>query len=89
MKLKSVHKHYLRNTRLFGPMVLMLLGVMTMLVLLAGYLLQRFDISTGEREQHVVESGFRQHVAGLEKVVATQVNWDDAVISLDRDFSAK
>jgi diguanylate cyclase (GGDEF)-like protein len=72
-----------RKARLFGPIVALTLGVLLLLVLTTGFLIQRFDQTASDREQHMVEHGFTRQAAELSEVVATQVGWDDAVLMLD------
>ncbi|NCU12103.1 MAG: hypothetical protein GXC70_08115, partial [Sphingomonadaceae bacterium] len=72
-----------RKARLFGPIIALTLGVLTLLVLTSGLLIQRFDATAKLRESHMVDHGFARQIEELDKVVATQVGWDDAVLSLD------
>ena len=66
----------------------MALAALVLLVLLSLILIQRFDASTSEREQRVVEHGYAKQLQELNTVIATQVDWDDAIKSLDHKFSA-
>jgi sensor domain CHASE-containing protein len=77
-----------RKARLFGPIIALTLGVLTLLVLTSGLLIQRFDATAKLREAHMVDHGFAQQIAELDKVVATQVGWDDAILSLDHKRDA-
>lgn len=75
-----------RRARLFGPIVAMTLTGLMLLVLLSFFLIQRFDKVASDREAAMVSHGFARQVAELDDVIATQVEWDDAVASLDRKF---
>ena len=77
-----------RKARLFGPIVGLTLGVLLLLVLVSALLVQRFDATAAAREQHMVEQGFAHQVEELNKVIATQVDWDDAVLMLDHRQNA-
>lgn len=76
-----------RKSLLFGPIVAVALGSLLVLVLAAMYLIQRFDASASTRELHMVEHGLGQQFTEFEAVVVPQVNWDDAVASLDHKFN--
>ena len=88
MAQESLHHRDWRKARLFGPIVGLTLGVLLMLVLVSALLVQRFDATASAREQHMVEQGFYHQVQELNKVIATQVSWDDAVQMLDHRHSA-
>jgi hypothetical protein len=75
-----------RRTRLFGPIVLMTVGGLAMLVLLSVMLVQRFDLAASAREQIMVEQGFARQLQEFDAVIATQVDWDDAITKLDNKF---
>ena len=77
-----------RKARLFGPIIALTLGVLTLLVLTSALLVQRFDVTAKLREAHMVDHGFARQVEELDKVVATQVSWDDAILSLDHKRDA-
>ncbi len=66
----------------------MTFGGLALLVLLAVFLIQRFDVVAAEREQALVKHGFARQVDEFNAVVATQVDWDDAIKSLDHKFDA-
>lgn len=76
-----------RKTRLFGPIVAMTLGGLVLLVALSFFLVERFDRVASDREVAMVRHGFARQVAELNTVIATQVDWDDAVLNLDHKFS--
>lgn len=71
---------------LFGPMAGLAAGALGLLVLLSVFLIQRFDRAATEREEHMVENGLAVVIAELNRVVATQVEWDGAVANLDNRF---
>ena len=77
-----------RKARLLGPIIALTLGVLTLLVLTSGLLVQRFDATAKLREAHMVDHGFARQIEELDKVVATQVGWDDAILSLDHKQDA-
>lgn len=85
---ETFHHRDWRKARLFGPIVGLTLGVLLVLVLVSALLVQRFDATASAREQHMVEQGFYHQVQELNKVIATQVGWDDAVLMLDHRQSA-
>ncbi len=72
-----------RKARLFGPIVGLTLGVLALLILTTAILVHRFDDTASAREQHMFERGFAQQLEELDKVVATQVDWDDAIVMMD------
>lgn len=76
-------KHDWRKARLLWPIVALTLGVLAFLALTAGFLIERFDHTASDREQHMVTQGFAGQVTELLEVVATQVGWDDAILMLD------
>lgn len=78
-----------RKARLFGPIIGLTLGVLSLLVLTSLLLVQRFDTTARLREAHMVDHGFARQIEELNKVVATQVGWDDAVYSLDNRRDAE
>jgi diguanylate cyclase (GGDEF)-like protein len=71
---------------LFGPMAGLAAGALGLLVLLSVFLVQRFDRAATEREEQMVENGFAVVKAELNRVVATQVEWDGAIANLDNRF---
>lgn len=78
-----------RKSRLFGPIVVMTLGGLLLLVLLAIFLVARFDQISAEREQRMVEHGFSRQLKEIDEVIAPQVDWDDAIAALDHKFDPK
>ncbi|MBA4161879.1 MAG: bifunctional diguanylate cyclase/phosphodiesterase [Novosphingobium sp.] len=78
-----------RRARLFGPILAMTFGGLALLVVLSNFLVQRFDIVAAEQEQVLVEHGFARQLSELNAVVATQVDWDDAIAALDHKFDAE
>ncbi|HCF24650.1 MULTISPECIES: EAL domain-containing protein [unclassified Novosphingobium] len=72
-----------RKAHLFGPIVGLTLGVLALLVFTSALLVYRFDATANAREQHMVQHGFQRQIEELDKVVATQVGWDDAIKMLD------
>lgn len=64
----------------------MTISGLVLLVALAFFLIQRFDVVAAEREQVLVEHGFERQVDELNAVIATQVDWDDAIKALDHKF---
>ncbi|MFM5886565.1 MAG: putative bifunctional diguanylate cyclase/phosphodiesterase [Novosphingobium sp.] len=77
------------DARLFGPIVALTFGALLLLVISAGYLIHRFDASASQREHSVVENGFASQTRELNAVVATQVDWDDAIRKLDNKLDPK
>ena len=88
MSLLSDTGRELRPTRLFGPIVGVAVVALVLMILTSMILIQRFDASASDREQHVVETGFSRNVREFNEVVATQVNWDDAIKALDHGVDA-
>jgi len=78
-----------RKARLFGPIVGLTLGVLLLLVLTSALLVHRFDATSAERERHMVEHGLAHQLEELDKVIATQVDWDDAILMLDHRRDAE
>lgn len=56
---------------------------LALLICLALFLIQRFDSESNQRESQMVHHGFARQLAEFDDVVATQLNWDDAVHALD------
>ena len=66
----------------------MTFGGLILLVVLSSFLVGRFDVVAAEREQVLVEHGFERQLEEFDAVIATQVDWDDAIKSLDNRFDA-
>lgn len=62
---------------------------LVLLMALALFLIERFDVVAAQREQVLVDLGFVRQIDELAAVVATQVDWDDAIINLDHKFDAE
>ena len=75
-----------RRTRLFGPIVAMVLTGLVLLVVLSIFLIERFDVASADHERAIVERGIVEQAKELDAVVATQVNWDKAIAKLDNKF---
>ena len=75
-----------RRTRLFGPIVSMALAGLVLLVVLAAFLIERFDAASADRERAIVQLGIVEQGKELDAVVATQVDWDAAIQKLDNQF---
>ena len=67
----------------------MTISALVLLVALALFLIQRFDVVAAEREQVLVEHGFARQIDELNAVIATQVDWDEAIRRLDHKFDAQ
>ena len=89
MNLLGDHNRDWRRTRLFGPIVAMTFSGLVLLVMLSAFLVQRFDVVAAQREQDLVEHGFERQIDELDAVVATQVDWDEAISALDHKFNAQ
>lgn len=76
-----------RRATLFGPIGAMTISGLVLLVALSLFLIDRFDVVAAQREQVLVEHGFARQVDELSAVVATQVDWDAAIVSLDHKFN--
>ena len=76
-----------RRTRLFGPIVSMALAGLVLLVVLAAFLIQRFDVASADHERAIVQRGIVEQGKELDAVIATQVNWDSAIEMLDNKFN--
>lgn len=76
----------MRGSRLFGPIILMMLGGLVLLGLLIVMLIDRFDASAAVREGEMVSHGFELQSDELKAVIVPQVNWDDAVKALDHSL---
>ena len=83
------HNRDWRRARLFGPIGAMTISALVLLVALALFLIQRFDVVAAEREQVLVEHGFARQIDELNAVIATQVDWDEAIRRLDHKFDAQ
>lgn len=75
-----------RRARLLGPIGALTVGGLVLLLALALFLIHRFDVVAAEREQVLVEHGFQRQIEELDAVIATQVDWDDAIKALDHKF---
>ncbi len=75
-----------RKTSLFAPIVAMALGGLVLLVMLSLFVLNRFDAASADYERAIVKRGIVEHGKELDAVVATQVDWDDAIAKLDNAF---
>lgn len=64
----------------------MTLGGLALLVLLAVFLVFKFDKVASTREQQMVENGLQSQLRELDAIVMPQVNWDVAVQALDHKF---
>ena len=73
--------------RLFRPIAVMTLAGLCLLVLLAIFLVQRFDSAASDRERHMVENGFHRQIEELDAVIVPQINWDEAVKALDHSYN--
>lgn len=86
MSLQSYDHRVRPRHRLFGPLAGLAAGALGLIVLVSIFLIHRFDEAATVREEHTVDNGFALVVQELDKVVATQVEWDSAVMALDRKF---
>ena len=77
-----------RRTRLFGPIVAMVVTGLVLLVVLSIFLIERFDVASADRERAIVERGIVEQAKELDAVVATQVNWDKAIAKLDNKIKS-
>ena len=75
-----------RRAKLFGPIGAMTISGLVLLVALALFLIERFDVVAAQREQVLVEHGFARQIDELSAVIATQVDWDEAIRNLDHKF---
>jgi len=73
-----------RKRQLLLPIAAMTLGVLALLAVVAIFLVDRFNVTAIEREQHMVESGFAQQLRQLNEIVVPQVDWDNTVAKIDR-----
>jgi diguanylate cyclase (GGDEF)-like protein len=64
----------------------MSLGGLALVVLLSIFLIERFDVAAADHERAIVQRGVVEVGKELDAVVATQVDWDDAIASLDNKF---
>ncbi len=83
MAFRAVPRHDWRKTRLIAPIAALTIGALALLATIAMFLTDRFDATASLREQHVVEHGFNRLIGEQDEVVATQVQWDEAVRALD------
>lgn len=86
MPLQSSERRLRPRHRIFGPLVGLAAGALGLIVLVSIFLIHRFDEAATVREEHTVDNGFALVIQELNKVVATQVEWDSAVMALDREF---
>lgn len=77
-----------RRHRLLVPIAGMTFGGLLLLVLLATFLIARFDQTALQREQHMVEQGFQRQIDQYQQVIVPQADWDKAIVKLDHQFSA-
>jgi diguanylate cyclase (GGDEF)-like protein len=75
-----------RRTRLFAPIAAMALAGLVLLVMLSIFLIDRFDVASADHERAIVERGIDEQAKELDAVVATQVDWDQAIAKLDNKF---
>ena len=75
-----------RRTSLFAPILAMTLGGLALVVLLAMFLIGRFDAAAAQHERAIVQRGLLEQAKEIDAVVATQVDWDDAIKRLDIQF---
>jgi diguanylate cyclase (GGDEF)-like protein len=87
VKLTAEQRIEKRRTRPFGPTETMTLCGLVILVLLSLFLIREFDIEAAEREQVMVDHGFRQQRAEMSSLVSAQIVWDEAVQNLDLSFN--
>ena len=71
---------------MFGPIAAMALGGLVLLVVLSAFLIERFDVASADQERAIVRRGITEQFKELDAVVATQVDWDQAIASLDNKF---
>ena len=64
----------------------MALAGLVLLVVLAAFLIERFDVASADHEQAIVQRGIVEQGKALDAVVATQVDWDTAIEKLDNKF---
>lgn len=72
-----------RKTRLIGPIAALTIGTFVLLTMVVLFLTERFDTTAYASEHQMVERGFTRLISEHDSVVATQVQWDEAVRSLD------
>ena len=75
-----------RRTSLFAPILAMTLGGLALVVVLSVFLIGRFDAASAMHERAIVQRGLLEQARELDAVVATQVDWDDAIERLDTKF---
>ena len=78
--------HDWRRARLFGPIVTMAMAGLALVVVLSVFLIERFDVAAADHERAIVQRGVVEVRKELDAVVATQVDWDQAIASLDNKF---
>jgi diguanylate cyclase (GGDEF)-like protein len=75
-----------RRRRLLVPIAGLTFGGPLLLVLLAMFLVQRFDRTALQREQHMVEQGFHRQIEQYEEIIVPQADWDKAISKIDHEF---
>ena len=86
MSVTANHMQDWRRTRLFGPIAAMALGGLVLLVALSVFLIARFDVASADHERAIIGRGIAEQAKELDAVVATQVDWDQAIAKLDNKF---
>ena len=71
---------------MFGPIAAMVLGGLVLLIALSAFLIERFDVASADHERAIVVRGIAEQAKELDAVVATQVDWDQAIAKLDNAF---
>ena len=64
----------------------MALAGLVLLIILAAFLIERFDVASADHERAIVQRGIVEQGKALDAVVATQVDWDTAIEKLDNKF---
>ena len=64
----------------------MSMGGLALVVLLSIFLIERFDVAAADHERAIVQRGVVEVGKELDAVVATQVDWDNAIDKLDNNF---
>ena len=86
MPVSFANPKWSRRGGLIIPIALMTIGGLALLVIVALFLIHRFDETALERERAMVEQGFVRQVEQYELVVTPQATWDTAVKRLDHRF---
>ncbi len=84
MNVRTIIVDRSRKRQLLVPIAAMTLGALVLLVMVAVFLVDRFNETAVAREQRMVESGFTQQLHQLDEIVVPQVDWDTAVEKIDR-----